>query len=143
MGEILRRQFLQNVGQTSPAPMLIEVERAEGVFFYTPEGKPYYDLVAGVSVSNVGHANRDVVEAVKAQAERYMHIMVYGEMVERPQVEYAVEIAEALPAPLQSVYFLNSGAEAVEGALKLAKRLGVSWKRLIVSVSLDASNSAR
>jgi acetylornithine/succinyldiaminopimelate/putrescine aminotransferase len=102
--------------------MLVGVERAEGVFFYTPEGKRYFDLVSGVSVSNVGHANRDVVEAVKAQAERYMHIMVYGEMVERPQVEYAVEIAEALPAPLESVYFLNSGAEAVEGALKLAKR---------------------
>ena len=119
---ILRRQFLANVAQTSPSPMLVEVERAEGVFFYTPEGKRYFDLVSGVSVSNVGHANRDVVEAVKNQAERYMHIMVYGEMVERPQVEYAVEIAEALPAPLESVYFLNSGAEAVEGALKLAKR---------------------
>ena len=102
--------------------MLVEVERAEGVFFYTPEGKRYFDLVSGVSVSNVGHANRDVVEAVKQQAEQYMHIMVYGEMVERPQVEYAVEIAEALPAPLESIYFLNSGAEAVEGALKLAKR---------------------
>ena len=120
--QILRRQFLANVGQTSPSPMLGEVGRAEGVFFYTPEGKRYFDLVSGVSVSNVGHANRDVVEAVKSQAERYMHIMVYGEMVERPQVEYAVEIAEALPAPLESVYFLNSGAEAVEGALKLAKR---------------------
>ena len=120
--QILRRQFLANVAQTSPSPMLVEVERAEGVFFYTPEGKRYFDLVSGVSVSNVGHANRDVVEAVKQQAERYMHIMVYGEMVERPQVEYAVEIAEALPAPLESVYFLNSGAEAVEGALKLAKR---------------------
>ena len=119
---ILRRQFLANVAQTSPSPMLVEVERAEGVFFYTPEGKRYFDLVSGVSVSNVGHANREVVEAVKNQAERYMHIMVYGEMVERPQVEYAVEIAEALPAPLESVYFLNSGAEAVEGALKLAKR---------------------
>ena len=120
--QILRRQFLANVAQTSPSPMLIEVERAEGVFFYTPEGKRYFDLVSGVSVSNVGHANRDVVEAVKNQAERYMHIMVYGEIVERPQVEYAVEVAEALPAPLESVYFLNSGAEAVEGALKLAKR---------------------
>jgi acetylornithine/succinyldiaminopimelate/putrescine aminotransferase len=120
--QILRRQFLTNVAQTSPSPMLVEVERAEGVFFYTPEGKRYFDLVSGVSVSNVGHANRDVVEAVKSQAERYMHIMVYGEMVERPQVEYAVEIAEALPEPLESVYFLNSGAEAVEGALKLAKR---------------------
>ena len=120
--QILRRQFLSNVAQTSPSPMLVGVERAEGVFFYTPEGKRYFDLVSGVSVSNVGHANPEVVEAVKAQAERYMHIMVYGEMVERPQVEYAVEIAEALPGELESVYFLNSGAEAVEGALKLAKR---------------------
>ena len=123
--QILRRQFLANVAQTSPSPMLVGVERAEGVFFYTPEGKRYFDLVSGVSVSNVGHANRDVVEAVKQQAERYMHVMVYGEMVERPQVEYAVEIAEALPEPLESVYFLNSGAEAVEGALKLAKRYTV------------------
>ena len=119
---LLRQQFLQHIGQTSPSPQLIEVARAEGVFFYTPEGKPYYDLVSGVSVSNVGHGNPAVVEAVCAQARDYMHIMVYGEMVERPQVEYARKIAEALPAPLDSVYFLSSGAEAVEGALKLAKR---------------------
>ena len=101
---------------------MIPVERAEGSFFYTPEGKAYYDLVAGVSVSNVGHANPKVVEAVKRQAERYMHIMVYGEMIERPQVEYAAEITALMPEPLESVYFVNSGAEAVEGALKLAKR---------------------
>lgn len=101
---------------------MIPVERAEGTFFYTPEGKAYYDLVAGVSVSNVGHANPKVVEAVKRQAERYMHIMVYGEMIERPQVEYASEITALMPAPLECVYFVNSGAEAVEGALKLAKR---------------------
>ncbi|MBQ5720499.1 MAG: aspartate aminotransferase family protein [Alistipes sp.] len=122
MSEILRKQFLRHVAQTSPAPQLIEVERAEGVFFYTPEGKPYYDLISGVSVSNVGHANRAVVEAVQRQAADYMHIMVYGEMVERPQVELARLLAETLPEPLDSVYFLNSGAEAVEGALKLAKR---------------------
>ena len=122
MSEILRKQFLRHVAQTSPAPQLIEVERAEGVFFYTPEGKPYYDLISGVSVSNVGHANRAVVEAVQRQAAEYMHIMVYGEMVERPQVELARLLAETLPEPLDSVYFLNSGAEAVEGALKLAKR---------------------
>ena len=122
MSEILRKQFLRHVAQTSPAPQLIEVERAEGVFFYTPEGKPYYDLISGVSVSNVGHANRTVVEAVQRQAADYMHIMVYGEMVERPQVELARLLAETLPEPLDSVYFLNSGAEAVEGALKLAKR---------------------
>lgn len=102
--------------------MLVEVERAEGSCFYTPEGKRYYDLVAGVSVSNVGHCNPVVVEAVQQQAARYMHVMVYGELVEAPQVEYARRIAELLPSPLESVYFLNSGAEAVEGALKLAKR---------------------
>ncbi len=122
MSEILRKQFLRHIAQTSPAPQLIEVERAEGVFFYTPEGKAYYDLISGVSVSNVGHGNKAVVEAVQKQAADYMHIMVYGEMVERPQVEFARMLAEALPEPLDSVYFLNSGAEAVEGALKLAKR---------------------
>ncbi len=122
MNDILRTQFLRHVAQTSPAPQLIEVARAEGVFFYTPEGKPYYDLVSGVSVNNVGHGNRAVVEAVQRQAADYMHIMVYGEMVERPQVEFARLLAETLPGPLDSVYFLNSGAEAVEGALKLAKR---------------------
>ena len=119
---ILRRQFLTHVAQTSPAPQLIEVARAEGVYFYTPEGKEYLDLISGVSVSNVGHANSAVVEAVCRQARDYMHIMVYGEMVERPQVEYATLIASLLPEPLNSLYFLNSGAEAVEGALKLAKR---------------------
>ena len=119
---ILRRQFLSHVAQTSPAPQLIEVAKAEGVYFYTPEGKRYFDLISGVSVSNVGHANQSVVEAVCRQARDYMHIMVYGEMVERPQVEYATLIASLLPEPLNSVYFLNSGAEAVEGALKLAKR---------------------
>ncbi len=119
---ILRKQFLTHVAQTSPSPMLVAVERAEGSFFYTPEGKRYYDLVAGVSVSNVGHANPAVVRAVQEQAARYMHVMVYGELVERPQVEYAARIASLLPAGLESVYFVNSGAEAVEGALKLAKR---------------------
>ena len=122
MSEILRKQFLRHVAQTSPAPQLIEVERAEGVFFYTPEGKPYYDLISGVSVNNVGHNNKAVVEAVQKQAADYMHVMVYGEMVERPQVEFAKLLSDTLPDPLDSVYFLNSGAEAVEGALKLAKR---------------------
>lgn len=119
---ILRKQFLEHVGQTSPSPMLIEVARAEGSFFYTPEGKRYFDLVAGVSVSNVGHANPEIIRAVQEQTADYMHIMVYGEMVERPQVEYARRIAELLPGDLDCVYFVNSGAEAVEVALKLAKR---------------------
>ena len=119
---ILRKQFLEHVGQTSPSPMMVEVERAEGSFFYTPEGKRYFDLVAGVSVSNVGHANAEVVAAIQKQAADYMHVMVYGEMVERPQVEYARSIAELLPGQLDCVYFVNSGAEAVEVALKLVKR---------------------
>lgn len=119
---ILRKQFLAHVAQTSPSPMLVGVERAEGVFFYTPEGKRYYDLVAGVSVSNVGHGNPAVVAAVQEQAARYMHVMVYGELIESPQVRYAARIAGLLPGALDSVYFVNSGAEAVEGALKLAKR---------------------
>ena len=120
--EILREQFLNHVGQTSDSPLMIEVARAEGIYFYAPDGKRYVDLIAGVSVSNVGHGNPAVVEAVCAQARDYMHIMVYGEMIERPQVRYATAIASLLPAPLESIYFVNSGAEAVEGALKLAKR---------------------
>lgn len=122
MNTILRKQFLAHVGQTSPSPMLVEVARAEGSFFYTPEGKRYYDLVAGVSVSNVGHYNPAVVKAVQEQAARYMHVMVYGELVETPQVEYAAKVASLLSGGLSSLYFVNSGAEAVEGALKLAKR---------------------
>ena len=102
--------------------MLVEVARAEGIYFYTPEGKRYYDLIAGVSVSNAGHCNPAVVEAICRQASDYSHVMVYGELVERPQVNYARRIAEHLPAPLESVYFVNSGAEAVDGALKLARR---------------------
>lgn len=102
--------------------MLVEVARAEGVYFYTPGGKRYYDLVAGVSVSNAGHANPAVVRAVQEQAARYMHVMVYGELIERPQVRYAARLAELLPAGFESVYFVNSGAEAIEGAMKLAKR---------------------
>ena len=122
MNTILRKQFLAHVGQTSPSPMRVEVERAEGSFFYTPEGRRYYDLGAGGSVSSGGHANREVVRAVQEQAARYMHVMVYGELVEAPQVRYAARIASLLPGGLESVYFVNSGAEAVEGALKLAKR---------------------
>ena len=120
--DILRKQFLAHVGQTSPSPLMIEVAHAEGACFWTPAGKRYFDLVAGVSVSNVGHSNPAVVRAVQEQAARYMHVMVYGEMVERPQVQYASRIASLLPDPLRSVYFVNSGTEAVEGALKLAKR---------------------
>ncbi len=130
--KILRKQFLEHVGQTSPSPMLVEVESATGSYFYTPEGKRYIDLVAGVSVSNVGHCNPTVVEAVQQQAAKYMHVMVYGEMVETPQVEYATLLAEILPSPLSTTYFVSSGAEAIEGAMKLSKRY--TARREIISM---------
>ena len=136
----LRQEFLAHIGQTSPEPLLIEVERAEGVYFYTPEGKRYYDLVSGVSVNNVGHANPKVTAAVQQQAADYMHIMVYGEMVERPQVQYATQIASLLPDPLDSVYFVNSGSEAVEGALKLAKRYTGRHKMMSMHCAYHGSN---
>lgn len=117
----LREGFLSHCAQTSPSPLLIEVERAEGVFLYTPDGSRYFDLISGVSVSNVGHGNREVIEAVQKQAASYMHTMVYGETVMRPQVEYASLLCSLLPDELDSVYFVCSGAEAIEGALKLAK----------------------
>jgi len=119
---------------------LLEVGRAEGVYFFTPEGKRYYDLVSGVSVNNVGHANPEVIKAVQQQAADYMHIMVYGEMVEKPQVQYARRIAELLPAPLESVYFVNSGSEAVEGALKLAKRYTGRHKMMSMHCAYHGSN---
>ncbi len=121
--KLLRELFREHVGQTSAAPLGIEIERAEGIYLYAPDGKRYTDLISGVAVSNVGHGNPQVVEAVCEQAQRYMHGMVYGELVEAPQVLYARQIASHLPESLQSVYFVNSGSEAVEGALKLAKRL--------------------
>ncbi|MCC6724366.1 MAG: aspartate aminotransferase family protein [Saprospiraceae bacterium] len=118
----LRQHFLQHVAQTSDIPMLLEIERAEGSFLYDRTGKRYLDLIAGISVSVLGHGHPAVVEAVKAQADRYMHTLVYGEYVLSPQVELATLLASLLPDPLDSVYFTNSGSEATEGAMKLAKR---------------------
>lgn len=120
----LRELFFRHVGQTSPSPLGLEIQRAEGVFIYTPEpdSKKYIDLVSGVSVSNVGHSNREVIDAVKEQAERHMHLMVYGEIIQAPQVELAQLLASQLPDPLDVIYFVNSGSEANEAAIKLAKR---------------------
>lgn len=118
----LRSLFLSHLAQTSPDPMLVEVERAEGIYLYSPQGKRYIDLIAGVSVSNVGHCHPRVVEAVKRQAAQYMHVMVYGEYIQSPQVLFADRLVAQLPPSLSSVYLLNSGSEANEGAIKLAKR---------------------
>lgn len=114
--------FLKYVGQTSGSPSSLEIQKAEGVYLYTPEGKKYLDLVSGVSVSNLGHGHPVVVDAVKSQAEKHMHVMVYGEFVQSPQVEYANWLVDQLPDMIDNVYFVNSGSEAIEGAMKLAKR---------------------
>lgn len=110
------------VAQTSDSPLMLEVERAEGVYLLGPKGEKYLDLISGISVSNVGHSHPRVVEAVTQQASRYMHLMVYGEIIQSPQVQLASRLTKILPETLNSVYFVNSGSEAVEGALKLAKR---------------------
>ncbi len=117
-----RQLFLRHVAQTSESSLQFEIERAEGIFFYDKAGKAYIDLVSGVSVSALGHAHPKVIEAIKNQAERYMHTMVYGEFVQSPQVAYAEWLTLHLPPSLDNVYFVNSGSEAIEGAMKLAKR---------------------
>lgn len=101
---------------------MLEIERAEGVYLYAPDGQRYIDLISGIGVSSLGHRHPRVVAAVKAQIDRYMHLMVYGEFIQSPQVQLAKALADTLPAPLDSCYLVNSGSEAVEGALKLAKR---------------------
>lgn len=117
-----RQLFLQNLAQTSSTPLMIEIERAEGSYLYAPDGKKYLDLISGISVSNVGHRHPKVVQAAKDQLDKYMHLMVYGEYIQSPQVKLANALAATLPKSLDSVYLVNSGSEAVEGALKLAKR---------------------
>jgi acetylornithine/succinyldiaminopimelate/putrescine aminotransferase len=117
-----RQLFLQHVAQTSPAPLALEIIKAEAAVLYDAENKEYIDLIGGISVANTGHRHPKVVEAIKRQLDAYLHIMVYGEFVETPQVQYAKLLTDHLPASLNSVYFTNSGAEAVEGAMKLAKR---------------------
>lgn len=114
--------FLQHVGQTNENPLMLEIEKAEGIYLFGKDGKKYIDLVSGVSVSNLGHGHPDIVEAIKKQVEQYTHLMVYGEYVQSPQVKYAEQLTKFLPKSLDSLYFVNSGSEAIEGALKLAKR---------------------
>jgi acetylornithine/N-succinyldiaminopimelate aminotransferase len=117
-----RQLFFENIAQTSDAPLAIEIERASGCWLYSPEGKKYFDLIAGVSVSNTGHNNPSVVMAAKEQMDRHMHLMVYGEFIQKPQVKLAEKLCSYLPDNLSSVFYTNSGSEAIEGALKLARR---------------------
>ena len=117
------RLFLRHVAQTSPNPLGLEITKAEGHYLYDRSGKAYIDLIGGISVCNTGHRHPRVVQAIKDQADRYLHLLVYGELVQSPQVEYASLLAAHLPPSLDAVYFTNSGAEATEGAMKLAKRV--------------------
>jgi acetylornithine/N-succinyldiaminopimelate aminotransferase len=118
-----RQIFFQHIAQTSDKPMALEIERAEGMYLYDNTGKKYMDLISGISVSNLGHSHPKVVDAVKNQVEKYMHLMVYGEYIQSPQVKFAELLVSLLPQNLNSVYFVNSGSEANEGALKLAKKI--------------------
>jgi acetylornithine/N-succinyldiaminopimelate aminotransferase len=117
-----RQLFLDHVGQTSEAPLTLEIVKAEGCKLFDAGGKEYIDLIGGISVCNVGHRHPKVIEAIKRQLDDYLHIMVYGELVQSPQVQYATLLTRHLPASLNSVFFTASGSEATEGAMKLAKR---------------------
>ncbi len=118
----LRQLFLKHIAQTSESPLALEIEKAEGIYMYDKSGKSYIDLISGVSVSNIGHRHPKVIEAVKNQLDKYMHLMVYGEYIQSPQVKLAEKIISILPSVYESIYFVNSGSEAIEGAMKLAKR---------------------
>jgi len=118
-----RELFLRHVAQTSAAPLALEIVKADCCTLFDVNGKEFIDLIGGISVANVGHRHPKVIEAIQKQLDAYLHIMVYGEFVEAPQVQYAKLLADNLPPSLNSVYFTNSGAEAVEGAMKLAKRI--------------------
>ena len=118
-----RQLFFQHLAQTSDKPIGIEVASAEGIYIKDVHGKSFVDMIAGFSVCNIGHSHPEVIQAIQEQVEKYMHVIVYGEFIQAPQVQYAKALTSLLPENLQSVYFTSSGAEATEGAMKLAKRV--------------------
>lgn len=134
-----RQLFLQHIAQTSDAPIGIEMVEAAGVTLTDVAGKTYTDFIAGFSVCNIGHSHPEVVKAVQEQAAKYMHLIVYGEFIESPQVQYASLLASHLPQNLDCVYFTSSGAEATEGALKLAKRVTGKTKILACNKAYHGS----
>lgn len=117
-----RYLFFNHIGQTSPAPLAIEIVHAHGNYLMDAKGRQYLDLIGGISVANIGHGNKKVISAIKKQAEKYLHVMVNGELVLSPQTRYAKLLTDYLPASLNAVFFTASGTEATEGAMKLAKR---------------------
>jgi acetylornithine/succinyldiaminopimelate/putrescine aminotransferase len=121
--DALHTAFQRHLAQTSPYPIALDVVGAEGCYIHTRDGKRYLDLVAGLAVNNTGHRHPKVVQAIKDQCDRYLHVIPYGEFVQEPQVHFAERLTALLPAGLDSVYFVNSGTEANEAAIKLAKRI--------------------
>lgn len=117
-----RQFFLQHMAQTSDAPLLLDIVRAEGHYMFDSEGNRYFDLISGISVSSLGHRHTEILEAIQNQLQQYMHLMVYGEVVQSPQIHLAEALGKVLPSCLDNFYFVNSGSEAIEGAMKLAKR---------------------
>lgn len=117
-----RQLFLLHTAQTSNSPRLTEISHAEGIYLYSPDGKKYIDLVSGFAVNNIGHRHPKVVAAIKDQLDKHLHVTVFGEFVQSPQVKLAQKLASVLPESLNSIYFVNSGTEATEGAMKIAKR---------------------
>lgn len=117
-----RNSFLQHLAQTSDAPMGLEIKKAEGIYLKTTDGKRYIDLISGIAVCNLGHRNQRISQAIRKQVGKYLHTMVYGEHIQSPQIKLARKLAGLLPEHLTSTFFVNSGSEAIEGALKLAKR---------------------
>ena len=134
-----REIFLTHVAQTSDTPIGLEIVKAEGIYQYDSQGKKYIDLISGFSVANIGHSHPKVVEAVQKQAAEYMHLIVYGEFIETPQVAYAKLLTDNFPSTLNCVYFTNSGAEATEGAMKLAKRATGRSKIICLNKSYHGS----
>ena len=126
-----RQLFLDHLAQTSDSPLALQIERASGVYMYGENNKRYLDLISGIGVSNIGHCHPKVVQAIQEQSSKYMHLMVYGEFIQTPQVKLAAQLVETLPPNLDAVYLVNSGSEATEGALKLAKRY--TGRREIIS----------
>lgn len=135
-----RELFLQHVAQTSTTPLALEIVKAEGCNMWDKSGKKFIDIISGISVCNVGHRNPAVIDAIKDQLDKYMHLMVYGELVESPQVLYAQKLASLLPSTLNSIYFTSSGTEATEGAMKLAKRLTGRTKMVAFNESYHGSS---
>ncbi len=136
----MNRDFQSFQTQTTPHPLGLEVERASGSYLYDRRGRAYLDFIAGVSACSLGHCHPAVVRAVQQQAARYMHVMVYGEFVQEPSLELCRELAAALPEPLQTTYLVNSGTEAMEGALKLARRV-TGRSRLIAASNAYHGNT--